>query len=139
MKANFFTPKSSSVRFTIVLVLVETYAYSQAVSFLAPTTEISHGTLPHRGIVPRGLAAADFNGDGKLDIVEIQQNQEFNFPIVSLGNGDGTFRPTPSPPASPPNLISDAVTADFDGDGRVDVASIYASSGVGSGSEETEK
>jgi uncharacterized protein (TIGR03437 family) len=125
MTARFFNPKALSARIIIVLVLFEACVNGQAVSFLAPTREIAHGVLPHRGIVQRGLATADFNGDGILDIVEIQ-NQEFTFPTISLGNGDGTFRPSPSQPVFPnsPAVYSETVTADFDQDGRMDVASI---------------
>ena len=65
------------------------------------------------------LALADFNGDGKLDILRSTGN---NIIEVALGNGDGTFQP-----ATGHQLVSvldagAAVVADFSGDGKPDVA-----------------
>jgi len=68
------------------------------------------------------LAVGDFNGDGKIDLVEEQFNSMVR---MRLGNGDGTF--TSLPPfqvAGLSVLISPrrATVADFDGDGRLDLA-----------------
>ena len=67
------------------------------------------------------VALADFNGDGKLDILF----RTYTGIQVRLGNGDGTFGApiemtlTPAPdPAVPPPFVA----ADFDGDGKMDVA-----------------
>jgi hypothetical protein len=75
------------------------------------------------------VALADFNGDGKLDVL---LNNYVGLQ-VRLGNGDGTFG-TPTninitPPPSGP-----AITADFDGDGKTDVAfgtTVYLGKGDG--------
>jgi hypothetical protein len=40
------------------------------------------------GLNPTALAAADFNGDGQLDVLSGLHNG----PFLQLGNGDGTFR-----------------------------------------------
>src|SRR5579863_9362606 len=43
------------------------------------------------GNSPLAIAMGDFNGDGKLDLVVV--NQGDNTVSVLLGNGDGTFQP----------------------------------------------
>ena len=69
------------------------------------------------GATPRSVAAADFNGDGHLDLAVA--NQGSNNVSILLGNGDGTF-------AAPMNLHVPGAffvaTGDFNGDGKVDLA-----------------
>jgi hypothetical protein len=48
----------------------------------------THQVAP-RGIPATGLAAADFNGDGHLDLVETNSDGTVN---LLLGNGDGSFQ-----------------------------------------------
>jgi hypothetical protein len=64
------------------------------------------------------LAAGDFNGDGKLDMVTA--NLSYNSVTVLLGNGDASFQ---SPVAIPcgANPVAVAV-GDFNGDGKLDLA-----------------
>jgi hypothetical protein len=72
---------------------------------------------------PESLAAGDFNGDGKLDLVVANWASD-NVSIL-LGNGDGTFQPAVSYTVG----INPAAVAvrDFNGDGSLDFA--VASSG----------
>jgi Big-like domain-containing protein/VCBS repeat protein/FG-GAP repeat protein len=84
------------------------------------------------------LAAADLNGDGKLDLVVVSTNGGYGSVAVLLGNGDGTFQPEvtydPGDPAGPggTQTVSVAV-ADVNGDGKPDlvVANNDASNTVG--------
>jgi len=63
-------------------------------------------------------ALGDFNGDGKLDVVTL--NNGSNYIQVWLGNGDGTFKsPTNYTTGTEPTSV---VVADFNGDGRLDLA-----------------
>lgn len=83
-----------------------------------------------RGVVqqfvdPVAIAAADFNADGKLDVVTAEPWAG----VVSaqLGRGDGTLTPPIDHVAgSAPTAVA---TGDFNGDGRPDVAAANAGSG----------
>jgi hypothetical protein len=69
------------------------------------------GTNPHSAIT------ADFNDDGKLDVVTADRSD--NTVSVLLGNGDGTFQSrTPYPTANGPLELA---AGDFDGDGFLDL------------------
>ncbi|HLW78306.1 MAG TPA: VCBS repeat-containing protein, partial [Terriglobia bacterium] len=67
--------------------------------------------------VQDALAAADFKGDGKLDLAVV--NTGASTISILLGNGDGTFAPHFDYPA--PDAASLAV-GDFTGDGKLDIA-----------------
>jgi hypothetical protein len=71
------------------------------------------------GLSPVGIASADFNGDGKLDLA-IANNDYNNSVSVLLGNGDGTFQAAVNyAGGSEPFSIT---AGDFNGDGRLDLA-----------------
>lgn len=70
------------------------------------------------GEYPSSIAAADFNGDGKVDLVSVASAYgEIN---VLLNNGNGTFTPgaTLQVSADSPLFVT---TADVNGDGHVDI------------------
>src|SRR6266704_179312 len=70
---------------------------------------------------PSGIAVGDFNGDGKLDLAVVNFG-DWNI-YVLLGNGDGTFQAARSVYfASGGGLLRYVVTADFNGDGKLDLA-----------------
>jgi hypothetical protein len=85
-------------------------------TFQAPTTAC---TGPYSAFVfeEDGLATADLNGDGKLDLV-------FTADLIGiyLGNGDGTFSKTPSYYQPMFAGIPGVAIADFNRDGKPDVA-----------------
>jgi hypothetical protein len=64
------------------------------------------------------LETGDFNGDGKPDLVASEGGELW----ILLGNGDGTFAPTSGSPMSDGHDARQAVVADFNRDGRADLA-----------------
>jgi len=79
------------------------------------------------GLYPSAVVTRDFNGDGKIDIVVLNNGDVFNIGSpttinVLLNNGDGTF--TVQPPQVVWNFNSgDALAVgDFSGTGRLDLA-----------------
>jgi hypothetical protein len=69
------------------------------------------------GNYPVGIVAADFNGDGKIDLAVV--NDTDRTVSILFGNGDGTFQSQTlvSVGTEPTSLGS----GDFNGDGRVDL------------------
>jgi FG-GAP-like repeat len=88
---------SNIYKFALV-VIVATRIVSAQVSFLQPPTYSGSGEV----------FVADFNGDGKLDL--LTAGGELN-----LGNGDGSFKVGTQLPSQP------SAVADFNGDGKPDV------------------
>src|SRR5436305_1475348 len=71
---------------------------------------------------PQAVVAADFNGDGKLDLALTSGGTTVS---VLLGNGDGTFRPAVNfATGSGPRSIA---VGDFNGDGNLDIVTANAS------------
>ena len=85
----------------------------------SPTTSVSFSnTFYAVGAGPISVAVGDFNGDGKPDLVVV--NQGSNTVSVLLGNGEGTFQPAVDY-AVGTSPYSVAV-GDFNGDGKLDLA-----------------
>jgi hypothetical protein len=74
------------------------------------------------------LAIGDFNGDGVTDLFAGAQTSGTNI-FIFLGNGDGTFVPTPTGSTNLP-CCSQTAFGDFNGDGVTDLASSDSYNGV---------
>ena len=75
---------------------------------------------------PTGVAVADFNGDGKPDLVVT--NRGTNNVSVFLGNGDGTFQAAVNTPVgAQPTAVA---VGDFNVDGKPDLAVANAMDGT---------
>jgi hypothetical protein len=73
-----------------------------------------------------GVAVADFNGDGKLDVLGFSPNN--SSVEIALGTGTGSLGAISAYPVGvgPGQMVA----ADFTGDGRTDLAAVSASSSV---------
>ena len=76
------------------------------------------GKAINAGLVPAGVVAGDFNGDGNMDLAVVSLEGTG----ILLGNGDGTFQPLVN--------IRDAfgmciAVGDFNGDGKLDLVVGY--------------
>lgn len=81
----------------------------------APSSALTKPVFyPTASAINQNIAVADFNGDGRLDIVTN------NFTVL-MGNGDGTFQP-PVNYTAQTNAYA-LSTGDFNGDGKPDFAS----------------
>ena len=108
--------------FNILFFLVSFFAKGQAVAYFAPVSNSPFAV----GAYPYSIISADFNGDGKVDLATANDSSE-NVSVL-LGNGDGSFIPSPNSPykvgASPLSVIS----VDFNNDGKADIATANNSS-----------
>jgi uncharacterized protein (DUF2141 family) len=107
---------------SIDVVNPDTGAASNIVFFpiTIPTASVSFATSDDSlNAGSQGVVAADFNGDGKLDLAInafVNGEQEI---FILLGNGDGTFG---APAEYGPVGESYPVLGDFNGDGKLDLA-----------------
>ncbi len=117
-----------SFKFSVVtvaaLVLVPVAPAMAATDWFAPyvQTTIPNGSGP--GPAPRGTATADFNRDGRADIVTISDGTMGNILFVP-GNGDGTFGT--SAPIADTTQVQGLDAGDVNGDGNPDVVAMTTS------------
>jgi len=122
MPLNFPVRARVAMALVLLLTVPALSASAQTVSFrLAPSSPL--GIFPI-GSRPVSVAAADLNGDGRLDLAVA--NVLSNTVSVFLGQGNGTFTTAPNITVSGGILTSSFPTAvavgDFNGDGRPDLA-----------------
>ncbi len=77
---------------------------------------------------PDAIAAGDFNNDGNLDLAVA--NMGDNTVTLLLGNGDGTFTPAPGSPYAVGKGPFAIAAADFNGDGKLDLAVVNLTDGT---------
>jgi hypothetical protein len=75
------------------------------------------------GTQPWALVAGDFNNDGKLDLAIVNRpNSGYGSVTLLLGNGDGTFAQASGSPYTVGHSPDAIAAADFNGDGKLDLA-----------------
>ena len=74
------------------------------------------------------MTTGDFNGDGKVDLAAVNFNG--SSVAVLIGTGNGTFNPAPLFLVPTGVSPTDVVAADFNGDGRQDLAVSNLDSGT---------
>lgn len=86
-----------------------------------PSFELNRDTYPIYGSMT--VVQGDFNRDGKPDILMGASASSPDDLTIRLGNGDGTFQ-APLTVGSIPNGPYDMVTADLNGDGKLDLVAV---------------
>lgn len=87
--------------------------------------------LPQAGQWRNGFKVADMNGDGHLDIVHGPARKSGGAPNIFLGDGKGNWQPWREAKFPPLRYdYGDVAVADFNGDGRLDLALGIHLSGV---------
>jgi hypothetical protein len=91
-----------------------------------PVSFVARIDSPLPGATGFCMAVADFNSDGKLDVVACGNANNI---LVLLGNGDGIFQP-PVTYATGTTLPYSLMLGDFNGDGKPDILSVNSDSTV---------
>jgi len=88
------------------------------------------GVRAQAGLDPQAIATADFNGDGIPDLAVADTTHQLTSSYLSIlvGKGDGTFQP-PAKFRVHGVGVSGVTVADFNGDGKPDVATVNGDSG----------
>ncbi|HXW54610.1 MAG TPA: VCBS repeat-containing protein [Candidatus Cybelea sp.] len=90
-------------------------------------TQVPGSPITITGVIGGALIAGDFNGDGKLDLgmttgPSLNEGSTPGAVYIFLGNGDGTFTPASGSPIAVGIEPGPIAMADFNGDGKVDLA-----------------
>jgi len=100
---------------------------AQFFSITNPTSGVNFSrTIVTAGTSPQRNVAADFNGDGIMDLAAADGPN--NRVLVMLGKGDGTFQT--AVPYQVGTTPSSLISADFDNDNKLDIAVADSDGGI---------
>jgi len=85
-----------------------------------PSTAAARDLRFATGTAPGSVEIADWNGDGKFDLVVA--NEQSNNVTILLGDGKGRFTQATGSPVPAGNLPNDIAIGDFNRDARLDLA-----------------
>ena len=115
----------------MVSIFLATAAFGQSAPvFVNPILVNGGSVISNYSPIPViAVATGDFNGDGKPDLLTLDDNGNTAGVGIMLGNGDGTFGAVSSITTFACTLEGGIVTGDFNGDGHLDFAVVSGTPG----------
>jgi hypothetical protein len=108
-----------------------TLSSGSALSIFLGKPDGSFGPRVDYSVQASGFAVGDFNGDGKIDVIFVCSISCSTDAGILLGNGDGTLQPPASLNQNIGGGYSAAASADFNGDGKLDLLLLTPDFGSG--------
>ncbi len=104
----------------VILAIFAHPAFAQPALFTLGGTFPVGPSAPDYSQVSTTIVVADFNGDGKADIITANANSDGTLTLL-LGDGTGNFSPAPGSPISVGGYVSTIALGDVNGDGNPDL------------------
>jgi len=115
----------------LVVIVLATAGFGQSSPIFVNPTLVNGGSVisNYSPIPVQAVVSGDFNGDGKQDLLTLDDNGNTAGVGIMLGNGDGTFGAVSSVTTFSCTLEGGIVTGDFNHDGHLDFAVVSGTPG----------